>query len=387
MHFDTRLVHAGSVPGDPHAPTSTPIYQTATFAQEDALGGGRYDYTRSGNPTREVLERQLAELEGGTHASAFASGMAALTAITRLVRAGQRILAGSDLYGGTFRLLTQVLPSLGIEADFVDTTDLGAVAAALRPETALVLVETPTNPLQRIVDLRAVARLVHEYGALLAVDNTFLSPVLQRPLELGADLVVYSATKHLAGHGDATAGAVITRDERIAERVVFVQNAEGTALAPFESWLVLRGVQTLALRVSRAQHSARRIARFLAQHPDVTRVHYAGLPSHAGHALHASQADGPGTVVSFETGSFERSRRLVDACRLFSIAVSFGGVRSQISLPGKMSHASIPAAVRADRALPEDLVRVSVGIEDPRDLLADLQHALRTSSARVEVRS
>ena len=376
MHFDTQVVHARSVPGEPHHPTSTPLYQTASFAQPDSTGGGRYDYTRSGNPTREVLEAQLAVLENGTHANAFTSGMAALSAVTRLACAGQRILAGSDLYGGSFRLLREVLPALGIAADFVDTTDLDAVAAALRPETRLCLIETPTNPMQRIVSVRGIAELCRARGVTLCVDNTFLSPVLQKPLELGADIVVHSATKHLAGHGDTTAGAVITRDAELARRISFVQNAEGNALAPFECWLLLRGIQTLSLRVERAQSNAQRIAQLLDGHAAVTRVHYAGLTDHPGHALHASQADGPGSVVSFETGCPEASRRIVEGTRLHSIAVSFGGVRSQISMPGEMSHASIPAAVRAERALPEDLVRIAVGIEDARDLLADLESAL-----------
>lgn len=375
MHVDTRIARGVRRDDDPHRATSPPLYQTATFAQPGADGDGAYDYSRSGNPTREVLEHAVRDLEGGAFALSYASGMAAVAAVARLVGAGGRVLAGDDSYGGTFRLLTRVLPALGIAADFVDTTDARAVRDAIRPDTKLVLVETPTNPMQRVVDLAALAGLCRSAGACFAVDNTFASPVLQRPLEHGADLVVHSATKFLAGHGDATAGVVVGRDAALGEELAFARNAEGSALAPFEAWLVARGMQTMALRVERAQRSAVRIARWLDARPDVARVHYVGSPSHPGHALHARQADGPGAVIGFETGSADASRRVVEATRLFSIAVSFGGVRSQISLPGRMSHASIPAAVRAARALPDDLVRVAVGIEDADDLIADLDAA------------
>jgi cystathionine beta-lyase len=375
----TRLVRYDAAPEDPWRPLSTPIYQTACFAQPSASELGPYDYTRSGNPTRAVLERELAGLEGAERAAVFASGMAALVAVTRLVPRG-RIVAGEDLYGGSHRLLTQLCVPQGIEVDFVDATDLAALARALETPAGLVLLETPTNPLLRVADVARAAELCRAHGALLCIDGSLTTPLRQRPLELGADLVVHSATKFLCGHGDVTAGVVATRDGELARRLAFVQNAEGTGLAPFESWLLLRGLKTLALRLDAAERNARRIARFLERHPLVERVHYPGLASHPGRALHARQASGPGAVLSFETGSLERSCRLVDELRLFTIAVSFGSVASQASLPCRMSHASIPAATRAARGLPEDLVRLSVGIEDAGDLVGDLEQALRRSA-------
>ncbi len=377
MRTASELVQFDACPGDPYRPLSTPIYQTAAFEQTSAVEFGPYDYTRSGNPTRTVLETQLARLEGAAHASTFASGMAALSALFRLVHGG-RILAGDDLYGGSFRLLTRIVAEQGSEVEFVDTTDLRALESALRRPAKLVLLETPTNPLLRITDLAAVAALCKERGALLAVDNSLMSPLLQKPLALGADLVVHSATKFLCGHGDVTAGVVATNRADLAERIRFVQNAEGNALSPFESWLLLRGLKTLLLRVREQERNARKLARFLHKHPLVRRVHYPGLPDHPGHTLHRRQASGFGSVLSFETGDFERSRRIVESLELFAIAVSFGSVHSQASLPCRMSHASIPESVRRARSLPDDLVRLSIGIEDARELRQDLERALRT---------
>jgi cystathionine beta-lyase len=377
MRPATRLIHFDRCPGDPFKPMSTPIYQTATFEQESATEFGPYDYSRSGNPTRAVLERLLADLDGASRAFAFGSGMAAVASVCRLAGAGGHVVAGDDLYGGSFRLLGRVLPSLGIRASFADASDPAAVAAAIRPDTRLVLVETPTNPLLRVADVRALAALSHARGALLAVDNSLLTPCRQRPLELGADLAVMSATKHLGGHGDVTAGVVAAKDPALAEKIAFLQNAEGSALGPFDSWLLLRGLKTLALRVDREEANARRVAEFLRGRPPVTRVHWAGFEDHPGRAVHARQASGAGSVLSFETGSFDVSRKIVESLRLFKIAVSFGSVCSQASLPCRMSHASVPAELRASKApLPEDLVRLSVGIEDPEDLLEDLAQAL-----------
>lgn len=361
---------------DPHGANSTPIYQTATFEQESALEFGQYDYSRSGNPTRDVLEKQLARLDHGIRSLAYASGIAAVAAVARLCPPGSRILAGDDIYGGTHRLLAKILEPAGIGFDSVDTTDLDAVAAAITDKHRLVYIETPTNPLQRITDVRALADLAHSRGALLAVDGTMMTPLLQRPLDLGADIVLHSATKHLGGHADVTAGVVTTKDEALAKRLAFSQNAEGTALGPFESWLLLRGLKTLSLRLERQQSNARTIARFLESHPAVKRVHFVGLPSHPGFETHARQSSGPGSVVSFETGDVEVSRRIAEGCDLFGISVSFGGVASSISLPCRMSHASIPAAARRERSLPEDLVRISVGIEDSVDLIEDLSRAI-----------
>lgn len=371
----TLLAGVRPLPGDPYRASSIPIYQTATFAQESALDAGPYDYTRSGNPTREALERQVAALEGAGTALAYASGLAALAAVARLAQGGE-ILAGDDLYGGTYRLLSSVLAGSGVAVRYVDASDLAAVEAALGGATRLLMVETPSNPFLRIADLAALGRLARARGALLAVDGSLATPLRQRPLPLGADLVVHSATKGLCGHADTTAGIVAVRDPALAADLAFRRNAEGTALAPFEAWLLLRGMKTLAVRLDRQEANARRVAAFLAGHPGVRKVHFPGLPEHPGAALHAAQSAGPGTLVSFETGSAERSARIVAALRLFAIAVSFGGVGSTASLPCRMSHASIPEDVRRARAFPEDLVRLSLGIEDADDLLTDLDRAL-----------
>jgi cystathionine beta-lyase len=380
----TDIVRFDAAPQDPWHPTSTPIYQTATFAQESAVELGHYDYSRSGNPTRAVLEEQLARLEHAQRAFAFASGMAAIAALARLVPSGAHILSGDDLYGGSYRLLERVLPRSGIRATYADVSDPEAFASAIERDTRLVLVESPTNPLQKIADLRRLARAAHARGALFAVDNSLLSPYLQNPLDLGADVVVHSATKHLCGHGDVTAGVLAVRDAELAREIAFLQNAEGTALGPFDSWLLLRGMKTLGVRLERAQVNAARIARFLAQHPPATRVHYCGLDGHAGRAIHASQARGAGSLVSFETGSAELSRTLVESLELFTIAVSFGSVTSLASLPAHMSHKSIPSGIRAEHSLPDDLVRLSIGIEDPEDLVEDLERAFERALERVK---
>jgi cystathionine beta-lyase len=376
MRLETQLVQFDASPNDPHAPLSTPIYQTATFEQPSAVEFGRYDYSRSGNPTRTVLETQLARLEGAGRAFAYASGIAAVNAVCGLVPPGGTLLAGDDLYGGTYRLLSQVLEARGIQVRFADLADLDTVAHALEGRLVLVLVETPTNPLLRIVDLPALAASAHAVGARLAVDASLMSPYLMRPLELGADVVIHSATTALCGHSDVTAGVVAVRDPELAESFAFRQNAEGVALGPFDCWLFLRGLKTLALRLAHQQASALRLAAFLVEQPGVTRVRYPGLPGHPGAEKHHQQSRGPGSVICFETGSVERSQRLVEALSLFRIAVSFGSVTSTVSLPCRMSHASIPAAVREQRELPEDLVRLSVGIEDFEDLRADLAQAI-----------
>jgi cysteine-S-conjugate beta-lyase len=361
---------------DPYGAIAPPIYQTATFRQPGALEFGDYDYTRSGNPTRALLERQLAELEGGSYACAFGSGMAAITALTRILNSGDEIIAGNDLYGGTVRLLEKVLTRQAISVRYVDSTHLNAVKAALSHRTRLILIETPGNPLLRISDIRGLSEIASDANVLLAVDNSMLSPILQRPLALGADVVIHSATKFLGGHSDVTAGALITNNQTLYQQIAFQQNAEGAGLSPFESWLLLRGLKTLALRVERQNDSALRIATFLEAQDGIREVYYPGLPSDAGHGLNCRQSSGAGSVVSFTTGDPEVSRKLVEATRLFTIAVSFGSVGSTISLPCRMSHASIPDHLRAQLAPPIDLVRVSVGIEDVDDLLADLRAAL-----------
>jgi cystathionine beta-lyase len=376
MKIATTCVHLP--PGDdPYGATAPPIYQTATFRQPGATELGEYDYSRTANPTRALAEQQIAALERGAFACAFGSGMAALVAVTRLVKAGEEILAGDDLYGGTVRLLCRVAPELGVRVRHVDTTDPAAVAAAISPATRLLLVETPTNPLLRIADLARLAEIAHRRDVLLAVDNSLLSPCLQRPLDLGADLVIHSATKFLCGHGDVSAGAVVTDDAALHERLAFHLNAEGTGLAPFDSWLLLRGMKTLALRVERQCATAARIADFLAAHHQVEKVLFPALAPPAIREIHERQASGPGSVVSFTTGDPELSRRIVESARLFAIAVSFGAVGSSISLPCRMSHASIPDELRGRLGPPPDLIRLSVGIEDADDLIADLERALK----------
>jgi cystathionine beta-lyase len=305
--------------------------------------------------------------------------MAAITAVTRLLECGDEILASDDLYGGSIRLLEQILPRQGITVRYVDATDLDAVTSAVSDRTKLILIETPTNPLLRISDIAGLAAIAHTKAAILAVDNTMLSPCLQNPLDLGADIVIHSATKFLCGHSDVTAGAVVTNNEELHKQIGFLQNAEGSALSPFDSWLLLRGIKTLSLRVERQTENALKAAQFLSARTEVTDVYYPGLEDHPHHALHSRQASGGGSVISFTTGDVERSRRFVEATRLCSIAVSFGSVNSSISLPCYMSHASIPESMRSRLAPPADLIRLSVGIEDIDDIIADLEQAFETA--------
>src|SRR6185503_8491155 len=320
------------------------------------------------------VEQQIADLEDAAHTCAFASGMAALTSLTRIVRPGEEIVAGDDLYGGTVRLLDQLASHLNIVVRYVDTTNEAEVRKAVTDRTRLILIETPSNPLFRISDIRALRSIAKDAGAYLAVDNSMLSPVFQRPLNLGADVVVHSATKFLCGHSDVTAGALITNDPALHKQFSFQQNAEGAGLSPFESWLLLRGLKTLALRVERQNSSAEKIARFLQSRAEVTQVFYPGLANHPGHETHRRQAHGNGAVVSFTTGDEKLSAEIVESTRLFKVAVSFGSVGSTISLPCRMSHASIPGSLRDRLAPPPDLVRISVGIEDVDDLIADLRY-------------
>lgn len=377
MKFATRLVHYDGSPGDPFHPMATPIYQTATFAQERADSFGQYDYTRSGNPTRRVLEDQIAALEGGSRAFCFSSGMAAIANVTHLLKAGDEIVADWDLYGGATRLFGEVLNRSGITVRYVDASEPGRVAAAMSPATRMVYVESPTNPLLRIVDLAAMAEIAHAQGALFCVDSSTMSPYLQNPLSLGADLVVHSATKFLCGHSDVTGGAVVVRDEALAREIYFLQNAEGNALGPFDCFLLLRGLKTLKLRMDAQQKNALLVAAFLAGHAGVPEVHYPGLPTHPGYDVQVRQARGGGAVLSFRAGSAKAATQIAEETKLFRIAVSFGSVNSTISVPLKMSHASTPLELQATRAIPEDLIRLSIGIEDSDELIEDLDTALR----------
>lgn len=366
-------------PEDPYHPSNTPIYQTATFVQPSASEFGAYDYTRSGNPTRTALEKHVAMLEQAAAAFAFASGMAALHTVTRLLRAGDEVIVNEDIYGGMHRLLTQDCVHSGIKVTFVDTTDLNVLAKSITEKTKLIHLESPSNPRMRITDLRGVSSVAHRHGVLVCVDSTMMPPVICKPLTLGVDIVVHSATKFFSGHADCTGGLVCVRDPDLAHRVAFLQNAEGTALAPFECFLFLRGIKTMFLRVERAQENALKVASYLLKSQHIAQVFFPGKGSCDAKslAIHNSQCRGPGAVISFTTGSVAFSRRLVDALKIFKTTVSFGSVNSLCEMPCTMSHASIPAE---KRTLPEDLVRFSVGIEDALDLVADLEQALQVAA-------
>ena len=390
LTMDTKIIAFNPCENDPYGASSMPIYQTATFAQPAADQFGDYDYTRSGNPTRDALQKQIAGLEGveGARAFCFTTGMAALTAVTRIVAAGEEVIVNDDSYGGTYRLMSKVATRQGIRVRYVNMAGKSGpanLAQAINASTKLVMIESPTNPMQRICDIRELSRICHANdhpsGTLLSIDNTMMSPILSRPLELGADIVVHSATKFMCGHSDTMAGAVITRDMKegdktLAEALYFYQNAEGTALAPFDCWLISRGIKTMALRVERQQNNALIIAEWLQTIPVITSVYYAGLKDHKDHDIHMTQASGGGSVVCFTTGNTELSKHIVTVTKLFKITVSFGSVTSLISLPGIMSHASIPSEVKTAREFPEDLVRMSVGIESVEDLISDLKKAI-----------
>jgi cystathionine gamma-lyase len=372
--FETLVIHAGQPPDPRTGAVMQPVYLSSTFAQE---GPGRhkgYEYSRSGNPTRDALEACYAALEGASHGFAFASGLAATDAVLHLLQAGDHVLASDDVYGGTFRILDKVHRRHGLAFDQVDMTDLAAVERAFRPTTRLVWIETPTNPLLKVSDVAAIARLARARGAVSVVDNTFATPAFQRPLELGVDLVVHSATKYLNGHSDVVGGAAMTGDGALAERLRFVQNAAGAVPSPMDCYLVLRGLKTLAVRMERHAEGALRIARWLEGHPQVERVHYPGLPSHPQHALAQRQMRGFGGMVAFVIrGGLPAARAFLESVRLFACAESLGGVESLIEHPALMTHASIPAAQRAALGISDGLIRVSVGIEHVDDLVADLE--------------
>jgi len=376
MKFATQLVHFDPSPGDPKRPMATPIYQTATFDQVHADSFGEYDYSRSGNPTRRVLEDQMARLEGGSRGFAFSSGMAAISTITSLLKSGDEIVADWDLYGGTSRLFAKVLSRSGIAVRYVDATNLKSVAEQITPATRLIFVESPTNPLLRVLDLAAIAEIADKGSILFCVDSSTMSPYLQNPLALGADIVVHSATKFLCGHSDVTGGVVVVKDDILGKEIQFLQNAQGNALGPFDSFLLLRGLKTLKLRLDAQQKNAVKIADFLAAHAKVNAVYYPGLPSHSGYDAQTKQARGGGAVVGFTVGSTAAAKRIAENTKLFKIAVSFGSVNSTISIPYVMSHASVPAEDRSTRGIPQDLLRLSVGVEDAEDLIADLEEQL-----------
>jgi cystathionine beta-lyase/cystathionine gamma-synthase len=375
--FGTRAIHAGQRPEPYAGAIMTPVYLTSTYVQ-DALGQNKgYEYARGKNPTREALERNVATLEGGRHGFAFASGVACVDSIMKLFRAGDHVVCGENVYGGTFRLFDRLLQNLGLSFSYVDTRDPDCIASAVTPKTVAILVETPTNPLMRLTDLAAAAQVAKKAGALLIVDNTFASPYFQKPFDFGADIVFHSTTKYLNGHSDMIGGIAVVRDDELAAKLQFIHNAAGGVQGPFDSWLALRGTKTLHLRMPRHDENGRRIAAWLADKMGAERVIYPGLPSHPQHALAKKQMSGFGGMISIELGTRDRAATLLGRVRLFSLAESLGGVESLISHPASMTHASVPADRRIDLGITDGLVRLSCGVEDANDLLADLETAIK----------
>ena len=374
--FSTICLHAGQEPDPSTGAIITPIYQTSTYVQE-ALGKHKgFEYGRTQNPTRMAIERNVAAIESGKAGFAFASGMAAIGAIATMLKAGDHVVVSDNTYGGTFRLFDKVLRRYNLTFSYVDTSKLDEVERAFTSSTRLLFVETPTNPVMRITDLAAAADLAHRHDVRLVVDNTFASPYIQRPIEFGADLVVHSTTKYLNGHSDSVGGIVVAVREDDIAWLTFVQNAEGAILGPFDSWLVLRGTKTLALRMQQHNANGMALAEFVAAHPKVKRVYYPGLPTHPQHALAKKQMNGFGGMLAFDLGSFEAARRLLNAVRLHALAESLGGVETLISHPATMTHASVPAERRAAIGITDGLVRISAGVEDIDDLKEDLTQAL-----------
>lgn len=378
MQFRTRAIHVGNDRDPATGAVVRPIHLAATYVQPGAGEWGEFDYSRSGNPTRKALETTLASLESGAAALAFSSGMAATHAVTMLLSAGDHILAGTDIYGGTYRLLHKIVNRSGIAVSLAPATDIAALEAAIRPETKLIWIESPGNPLMSITDIAACAEIAHRHGALLGVDNTFATPVLTRPLELGADIAMHSATKYLGGHSDVLGGALVVRDRELYDRLYFIQNATGAVMAPLESFLCSRGIKTLELRVREQCRTAARLAEFLRTDRRVTRVLYPGLADHPGYQLASRQMQGGfGAMLSFEVGGgFNVAKLVVESTQLFQLAVSLGAVESLIEQPASMSHASYDRVDRLAHGIADGLIRLSVGLEDPDDLQADLEQAL-----------
>jgi cystathionine beta-lyase/cystathionine gamma-synthase len=376
MGFATTAIHAGQEPDEATGSVTVPIYQTSTYAQE-ALGKHKgFEYARTQNPTRLALEKNLAALEGAKFGYAFASGMAAIDSTLRLVKAGEHVIVSDNTYGGTFRLFSRILANYNIEFDFVDTSDVSNVEAAIKPNTRMLFVETPTNPVMIVTDLQAVSDVAHRAGARVVCDNTFMSPYLQRPLDFGVDIVVHSTTKYLNGHSDGVGGIVVLNDEEDAQWMAFVQNSVGAILSPFDSWLVLRGTKTLALRMEQHDRSGRAVAAFLEEHPKVQKIYYPGSLSHRQHDLAKRQQKGFGGMVAFDVGSLENARIVLESVKLCTLAESLGGVETLISHPSTMTHASVLPETRARLGITDGLVRISVGIEDTDDIIADLDQAL-----------
>ncbi|MBU9710253.1 bifunctional cystathionine gamma-lyase/homocysteine desulfhydrase [Evansella tamaricis] len=375
MKKKTKLIHGGIV-GDPYTgAVSTPIYQVSTYKQ-DGVGNFKYEYSRTGNPTREALEDLIRDLEGGHAGFAFGSGMAAITAVMTLFKSGDHVVFTDDVYGGSYRLMTKVLNRFNIGVTFVDTSDPVKVKDAIQDNTVAIYVETPTNPLLKVTDLRKMKEVASERDLLLIVDNTFSTPYWQNPIEFGAEIVLHSATKYLGGHSDVVAGLVVVNSQKLAEELHFVQNSSGGILGPQDSWLLIRGIKTLGLRMEQTEKNTKEIVEFLDNREDIVSVYYPGRPDHPGYKTHLSQATGFGGMVSFDVGSGERAEEVLRKTKFFTLAESLGAVESLISLPAKMTHASIPRDRRLELGITDGLIRISVGIEDAEDLIEDLKQAL-----------
>src|SRR5262245_17054979 len=379
MGFRTDAIHAGQEPDPTTGAVTVPIYQTSTYVQEGLGKHKGFEYARTQNPTRMALEKNMAVLERGVAGYAFASGMAATTSLTHLLlKQGDHAICSDNVYGGTFRLFDKIVKHYGVDFTYVNTSNLRDVENAIRPNTRMVFIETPTNPIMSITDIRAVGEIAHRSDARLVVDNTFMSPYFQRPIELGADIVVHSTTKYLNGHSDSVGGVVVLKRQDDAERLQFIQNAAGAILSPFDSFLVLRGIKTLPVRMEAHNVNGGVVAKYLAEHKKVVKVHYPGLPTHPGHDLARKQMSGFGAMISFELGSLEKAKRFLGRVKLCSLAESLGGVETLISHPATMTHASVPPEHRAKLGITDGLVRISVGIEDVDDLVADLDEAFES---------
>ena len=381
----TRAVHAGQEPDPKAGAVMPPIYQTSTYVMEGLGRHKGYDYARSANPTREVYERNVASLEGATHGFAYGSGLAALDAVLKLLKAGDHVVSEANIYGGSARMMREFYVPLGLEFTFVDSRNIETVEAALRPTTRLVFSETPTNPMMRLADLRSMGDLTQAHGVLLVVDNTFATPIFQQPLNLGADIVLHSTTKYLNGHSDMVGGMLVCRRDDLAEKLAFIQMAGGAIPGPMDSWLALRGAKTLPLRMQQHDRNGRAIAAWLAERDDIRKIYYPGLPSHPQYQLACRQMSGFGGMIAFDVEDPERARRFVEGTRIFSLAESLGGVESLVSHPASMTHASVPHHMRQEMGLTDSLVRLSCGIEDVDDLIADIDQALTLAGRRSEV--
>jgi cystathionine gamma-lyase/cystathionine beta-lyase/cystathionine gamma-lyase/homocysteine desulfhydrase len=373
MGFSTDCIHAGQEPEPVTGAVTYPIFQTSTYVQPELGKNKGFEYARTKNPTRSVLEANLAALERGKHAHCFASGMSATDTVFRMLKSGDHVVAGENMYGGSFRLFNKVCEKFGLQFTYVDTACVEKVRAALRPNTKIVFLETPTNPMMTVTDIASCAEVAHRNDSV--VDNTFCSPWLQQPLELGADIVVHSTTKFLNGHSDSVGGVVITNDDSIAEQIGFLQNAVGAILSPFDSWLILRGVKTLAVRMQQHEHNGRAMADYLSQQPKALKTYYPGLTAHPQHELAKRQMRGFGAMISFDLGSLANAKTFLDRVRLCSLGESLGGVETLISHPETMTHASVPLETRTRLGITPGLVRISVGIEDVEDLIADVDQA------------